>query len=416
MDFSPYKDVLLPTTREERMITGARGSKVRIQDGEEKWVIDGTSQVGTNPLGHRPPRLMEELETFYGTDDEPVMLAGNDFYHHHLKDLAETLTAIFPGNQQRGAIKSYFCNSGSEAVERGCLKASELAQGGNSYIAFQGSFHGRTSLALSCTFSKAGQTEGYNSLFRAFPAPFPGPSGDVDTALEMVQNMIIEEGAHNINAVIVEPVQGEGGYVVPHDEFLPGLRDITRDYDIPLVMDEVQASLRTGEWFACENWDVEPDMIAAAKAFSGGLHPFGFALIREEFATEAEGKHGSTFGPNPTGCFVALKTIEIIEENDYLDHATKMGRIFDREWSELDDQEGIDEVRGLGVMRGIEFAEAETRDAVLKRLYEEYDILTMPCGNDAINPTIRFLLPVNVEKDVVERIADGFIQAVDDVV
>lgn len=405
-----YNDVLLPTTRFDSEILAAQGSEIKVNDGTDtKWVIDGTAQVGTNPLGHRNKDILAAIEQFYA-DETPTMLAGNDFYHPYQRELAEVFTRLYPGAGP-GNVKTYYCNSGSEAVERGCLKSAQQTRGGNTYIAFRNAFHGRTALALSCNFSKAAHTEGYNSMFRALPVPFAAGDQDTDDCLNALEQDIIREGAANINAVIMEPIQGEGGYVVPHDDFLPGVRDITAEYGIPLVLDEVQASLRTGEWFACQNWDIKPDMIAVAKAFSGGVEPFGAALIRNEHATPESGKHSGTFGGNPKECFIALKTIEIIEENNYLDHARKMGGVFDEVWNELEAADDVVDVRGIGLMRGIEFADAETRDRVLHRLYDDHDILTLGCGNDAINPAIRFLLPVNVEEDVVERVAQAAVDA-----
>lgn len=413
MVFDDYDRVLLPTTREKKVIKGAKGAEVRVDDGSgEKWVVDATSQVGTNPLGHRNPEIMEAVEELHREEEAPLMIAGNDFYHEYQKNLGEKFTEIYPGNHSTGDIKAYYCNSGSEAVERGCLKASQLYKGGNTYIAFYNAFHGRTSLALSCNFSKPEHTEGFNSLFRVLPVPFAERRFDCDECISRMEETIMREGAENVNAVIVEPVQGEGGYIVPHDDFLPEVRRVTEEHGIPLVMDEVQASLRTGEWFACENWGVEPDMIAAAKAFSGGITPFGASLIKEEFATKERGKHSSTFGGNPQDCFAALKTIEIIEENDYLKNAKRQGRHLERAWRNLEDNELVVEERGIGLMRGIEFKTASARDHVLERLFDEYDILSTAVGHDRYNPGIRFLLPVNVEKETVDRIADGVVQTV----
>lgn len=414
-DLAAYRDVLLPTTRDDVVVQAAKGDEIKLDTGDtEKWVIDATSQVGTNPLGHRNPALMQALEA-YRESDAPMMIAGNDAYHPYQRMLAEEFTDIFPGDHSTGDIKAYFCTSGSEAVERGCLKAAQLYQGGNTYMAFHNAFHGRTALALSCNFSKAAHTERYNSLFRTLPAPFPDPRRDADECLAQLEENIHREGPANVNAVIVEPIQGEGGYVVPDDAFLPGLRKITREYDIPLVLDEVQASLRTGHWFACEHWDIEPDMIAVAKAFSGGITPFGAALIRDEYATEESGKHSGTFGGNPKECFIALKTIEIIQENDYLDHAREQGQRLADAWQGLEQYDCVTEERGVGLMRGIEFTDAEARDAVLDRLLDEHDIYALGCGNDQINPTLRFLLPVNVDAETVNRIADAVNESVDTV-
>lgn len=411
-DHSGYERVLLPTTRYDIEITAATGAKVRAQkNGEEKWVIDATSQVGTNPLGHRNPELMDAMQEFYDSD-LPLMIAGNDSYHPLQRELAEAFTEIYPGDQRPGDIKAYYCNSGSEAVERGCLKASQLYRGGNSYVAFWNAFHGRTSLALSCNFSKAMHTEGYNSLFRVLPTPFARHDKDLEHCVEALEQNIKREGPENINAVIMEPIQGEGGFNIPQDEFLPRVREITREHDIPLVMDEVQASLRTGHWFACENWEVEPDMISAAKAFSGGVTPFGASLIKDEYATEETGKHSSTFGGNPKECFAALETINLIRENDYLENAREQGEYLASAWEDLDKKGVVEDVRGIGLMQAIEFDDATARDQVLDHLYREHDIWSMGCGHSEFNPGIRFLLPLNIERDTIKQIASSVIESV----
>ncbi len=407
-----YDDVLLPTTRAPLAVTAADGMEVTVTDGEtERTVIDATAQVGTNPLGHRNDAVMERMRQ-YRDGDGPLMVAGNDFHHPLQRDLAERFTDIYPGDQQRGDIKAYYCNSGSEAVERGCLKAAQLARGGNTYVAFRNAFHGRTSLALSCNFSKAAHTEGYNSLFRALPVPFADRDHDVDDCLAALDRTIVQEGADNINAVIMEPIQGEGGYVVPQDGFLHGVREVTRDHGVPLVMDEVQASLRTGNWFACEEWDVEPDMIAVAKAFSGGVAPFGAALIQDRWAADEPGKHSGTFGGNPKECLAALATIDTIRDNDHLANARRQGGTLAGAWEDLERHGHVVEHRGVGLMRGIEFTDAATRDAVLDALLEEHGILSLGCGHDRFNPSIRFLLPVNVDDETTDRVADGVREAV----
>ncbi len=412
-ELDEYRQVLLPTTREEIIVEAGDGAEARVRrPGEEaKWVVDGTAQVGTAPLGHNNEAMLAAMEQFYA-DEIPKMTAGNDIFHPLQQELAETFSRIYPGDTGRGDIKTYFCNSGSEAVERGCLKAAQLHRGGNTYIGFHNAFHGRTSLALSCNFSKAAHTEGYNSLFRTFPVPYAEPGDDVAAVLDELRQVIAREGPDNVNAVIVEPVQGEGGYTVPHPEFLPGVREITADHDIPLIADEVQASLRTGSWFSCQQFDIQPDMISVAKAFSGGVTPFGASLIRDEYATEETGKHSGTFGGNPKECFAALKTIEVIQDNDYLDHAAAMGDRLADAWSGLTGHDAVVDERGIGLFRGIEFETAAARDAVLEELYTEHDILTAGCGHDNFNPAIRFLLPVNVDEAIIDRVAAAVPDAV----
>ncbi len=149
-----------------------------------------------------------------------------------------------------------------------------------------------------------------------------------------------------------------------------------------------------------------------AKAFSGGVTPFGASLIKDEFATDESGKHSSTFGGNPKECYAALKTIEIIRENDYLEHAREQGSYLADAWEDLDKHDIVADVRGKGLMQAIEFTDVSVRDRVLERLYAEHDIWTMGCGHPEINPAIRFLLPVNLDRDTVKQVASGTIEAV----
>ncbi|MDY6788488.1 MAG: aspartate aminotransferase family protein [Candidatus Nanohaloarchaea archaeon] len=424
-----YRKVLLPTTREEVVVTGAKGPYLNLRHkGEEKVkVIDATSQVGTNPLGHRyEPILKEMRELFRQDSDFPLMLAGNDVYHPLQKELAEKFTEIYPGDLSKGDLKTYYCNSGSEAVERGCLKSAQLYSGGNSFVAFENAFHGRTSLALSHTNSKGVYKEGYNFMARTVQAPFASKSGgelhndpgeNADRCLDLLESKIRREGPENVNSIMIEPLQGEGGYNVPHPRFIKGVREIASDLDIPMIADEVQASLRTGEWFSIDNFDVQPDMISAAKAFSGGLTPFGASLIKDRFATEKSSKHSSTFGGNPKDCFVALKTIKLIEENDFLDNAKEQGSHLGERFDEIEKSDIVHESRGIGLFRGLEFREdgkpaPKLRDRILKDLLEEHNILASSCGNDRYNSAIRFLLPVNIEREQIEEIADAVMETV----
>ena len=425
-----YTKALLPTTRKNMLITEAKGFYVTVVQGNKvlKEVIDGTSQVGTNPLGHRNPELLKFMREYYSEEDKrPIITAGQDHFHPYQLELAKKFTEIFPGKLKFGDLKVYYCNSGSEAVERGSLKAAELYKGGNTFISFFNAFHGRTSLALSMNFSKGRHKEGFNFLARTLPAPYPAKSGfpfnikeeDIaKTVIDYLEQLIIRESPKNINSIIIEPVQGEGGYVVPHKDFFPMLRELCDKYDIPMIADEVQSSLRTGKWFAIENFKTEPDMISIAKAFSGGISAFGAALIKSKYATKEEGSFGGTFGGSPKDCFTVLKTIEIIEKNNYLKNARKQGDFILKGLRELENREIVREVRGIGLMIGVEIQDKKgrpdpkKRDFILNKLLNEYKILTHGCGNDYINPSIRFLLPLNTTKEISEKIINSMINAV----
>ncbi len=424
-----YKRVLLPTTREDIVIYGVNDFTVDFIYNGDRYenVIDATSQVGTNPLGHKYEPLLEKVRTFYREDNDfPLMLAGQDWFHPAQRRLAEKFTEIYPGDLSSGDLKTYYCNSGSEAVERGCLKAAQLYSGGNSFVGFESAFHGRTSLALSHTNSKGSYTEGFNFLARTLTVPFAtdtggelheNPDENVKLVLDRLRAKIVREGPENVNSILVEPLQGEGGYSIPHPEFMKGVREIATEFDIPFIADEVQASLRTGEWFGVENFNVQPDMISAAKAFSGGVTPFGASLIKDEYATEKQSKHSGTFGGNPKDCFIALKTIEMIEENDFLDHARKEGEYLEKRFDELEELDIVHESRGIGLFRGLEIRKdgkpaPDLRDRIVHDLMTDHQVLTDGCGNDNYNTAIRFLLPVNLPREETERLADAVEEAV----
>lgn len=416
-----FKKVLLPTTRREIIIKSASGFYVEaIIKNRKMRLIDASSQIGTNVLGFRNPEILEAVNEYFKKGNNPILMAGNDYYFPHQKELAEKFTEIYPQNLKIGDLKVYYCNSGSEAVERGCLKAAELYGRANSFIAFTGAFHGRTSLALSANFSKGEHKSGFNFLARVLPAPYSQclkcctgkKCGNEDCYLDSiayVEHLIEREGF--VNAVIAEPVQGEGGYVFPHKKFFPELYKVCRQNNIPLIVDEIQSAIRTGHWFAIENYKTSCDMISIAKAFSGGICAFGAALIKNKFATKEKNKHSSTFGGSPFQCFVALKTIEIIEKNNYLENARKLGEIIGKRLNELNGFGIVKEIRGLGLMWGIEFqkkgrADYKVRDEILKELIRK-GVLTEKCGNDKINPSIRLLLPVNINLETVEKVLDA---------
>lgn len=432
-DLDDYKRVLLPTTREDIIVTAGDGATIDIiHDGQrQEDVVDATSQVGTTPLGHRYEPLLEEVRELYREDsDFPLMIDGQGYYHPYQRDLAEKLTEIYPGSLSAGDLKTYFCNSGSEAVERGVLKAAQLYSGGTSFMTFNAAFHGRTSLALSHTNSKGVYKDDIHFLARTLVAPYATHSGgelhndpveNADRCLEAIEEKVRREGPENLNSIMIEPLQGEGGYNVPHPRFIKGLRELCTEHDIPFVADEVQSAFRTGEWFGVEHFGVQPDMISVSKTFSGGVEPFGAAMIKDRFATDEQSKHSGTYGGNGKECLIALRTIELIEDNDLLDQAQEEGNYLRDRLTEIEQQHDvIHESRGKGLFRGVEFRHdgspaPDVRDRVLHHMLEEGDVLTEACGNDEYNAALRFLPPLNTPHRHIERMADALEDAVREV-
>src|SRR5258707_1206841 len=310
-------------------------------------------------------------------------MSGTDFYYRSEIELAERLEAkILPGTP----AKVFFTNSGAEAIE-GAMKLARYATGRPSYIAFIGGFHGRTFGALSLTASKASQRRRFAPLLSSvFHAPFPSAARGVTTDETMAR---IEElfatvaPADSVAAVFVEPIQGEGGYLVPPDDFLPRLRELTGKYGILLVADEVQSGMgRTGRLLAVEHWDVEPDIVCLAKGIASGL-PLGAFIARAEQMSWPPGSHGSTFGGNPLACAAGLVTLDLLEEG-LMDNAAKVGaQLQDGLRAIAQPRDQVTDVRGPGVMVGLELKTADQANRLVQSAFER-GMLLLTAGTRAV--------------------------------
>lgn len=339
-----------------------RGQGALIEDVDGNIFLDFNAGVAVCALGHAHPEIAEVIAQ---QAREFVHISGTDYYYPHQTELAEKLNEITPGDFRK---KVHYGNSGAEAVE-GALKTAVYATGRSKFIAFRGAFHGRTFGALSLTASRAAQRRGFGPqtldvthVPYANPVRFPLSLNEGESVGKRVVRYIEESvfkttlPPEDCAAIIVEPVQGEGGYVVPSADFLLELRRICDKHGIVLIVDEVQSGMgRTGKFWAVENFGAVPDIICMAKAIGGGL-PLGVTLAREDLMQWHVGAHASTFGGNPVAIAAALKTIEILE-NGVIDNAAKIGaHIIDRLREVSKRRECIAEVRGLGLMIGIEIA------------------------------------------------------------
>jgi 4-aminobutyrate aminotransferase len=288
-----------------------RGQGCWVTDVDGNRFLDFTAGIAVVTTGHSHPRVVAAIEE---QAKRFLHMSGTDFYYRSEIELAERLEAkILPGTP----AKVFFTNSGAEAIE-GAMKLARYATGRPSYIAFIGGFHGRTFGALSLTASKASQRRRFAPLLSSvFHAPFPSASRGVTTNETMAR---LEElfstvaPPESVAAVFVEPIQGEGGYLVPPDDFLPRLRELTGKHGILLVADEVQSGMgRTGHLLAVEHWDVEPDIVCLAKGIASGL-PLGAFVARAEQMSWPPGSHGSTFGGNPLACAAGLVTLDLLED------------------------------------------------------------------------------------------------------
>lgn len=344
--------------------------------GAEVWDVDGNryldfaAGIAVLSTGHRHPRIVEAI---HKQTEKYLHIGATDFFCPEQVKLAERIQKIAPinGADSPGDISTYFANSGTEAVEA-ALKLARYQPGNRSHvIAFYGGFHGRTMGSLSVTASKAIQRENYPYIPGGVThVPYPAKSfcnGDGTTcsqcwcdAAGFIENFVIKRKvpAEEIAAIIVEPIQGEGGYLLPRDEFLPSLRELCDKYGILLIADEIQSGIgRTGKWFAIENWGVKPDIIVSAKGLGSGL-PIGATIAsRKVMDAWIPGAHASTFGGNPVSCAVAMATIDVLEGEGLLQHVVDLGVYTQGRLKKfMADHPSVVRVEGKGLMIGVEFA------------------------------------------------------------
>ncbi|HWP59325.1 MAG TPA: acetyl ornithine aminotransferase family protein [Candidatus Acidoferrales bacterium] len=365
-----------------------QGRGVIIEDVDDNRYLDFNAGIAVAATGHSHPQVVaaikEQAEKF-------LHFCGSDFYYEPMARLAERLCLLAPGSS---AKRIFFTNSGTEAIEA-ALKLARYATRRHNVVAFLGSFHGRTFGALSLGASR--------SLHRAHFGPLvPGvhhlPFGDIDAFEVLFRHQVAPD---EIAAVFVEPIQGEGGYVVPPREFLPRVKEVCARHGIVLVADEIQSGLgRSGKLFACEHFGVEPDIVCVAKGIASGL-PLGAMIARSDISTWPAGAHGSTFGGNPVACAAALATLDLLQ-NGLVQNAAEVGDYLKSKLTRLTDKtRAIADVRGLGLMIGVELAPTDgtpasaagLRDQVIRRAFEN-GLLLLGCGT----ATIRFSPPLIVEK------------------
>ena len=351
-----------------------------VTDVDGNQFLDFTAGIAVVTTGHSHPRVVAAIEE---QAKKFIHMSGTDFYYQSEIELAERLEAkILPGTP----AKVFFTNSGAEAIE-GAMKLARYATGRPNYVAFIGAFHGRTFGALSLTASKASQRRRFAPLLSSvFHAPYPTAARGVTTDQTMAH---LEElfatvaPAESVAAVFVEPIQGEGGYLVPPDDFLPRLRELTGKYGILLVADEVQSGMgRTGRLLAVEHWDVEPDIVCLAKGIASGL-PLGAFIARAEQMSWPPGSHGSTFGGNPLACAAGLVTLDLLEEG-LMENAAKVGAQLQDGLREIAATHSeITDVRGLGLMVALELKTADQAASLVQSAFER-GLLLLTAGTRAV--------------------------------
>lgn len=385
-----------------------RGYGALIEDVDGNTFLDFNAGVAVAALGHGHPEIAEVIARQAG---EFIHISGTDYYYPQQTELAEKLNRITPGDFLK---KVHYGNSGAEAME-GALKAAVYSTNRQKFIAFRGAFHGRTFGTLSLTASRAAQRRGFGpQALDVTHVPYANPirfplslkegEGIGRRVARYIEDTIFRTTVHpqDCAAIIVEPVQGEGGYVVPTPDFLPELRRICDDNGIVLIVDEVQTGVgRTGKMWAVEHFGVVPDIMCMAKAIGGGL-PLGVTIAREDLMQWHVGAHASTFGGNPVAIAASLKTLEILE-NGVLANAAAMGDYLIESLRELKQRHDcIVDVRGLGLMIGIEFARdpeavtpwPELRDKIVTECFNRGLVI-----QGAGESSIRFSPPLIIDRE-----------------
>ncbi|HEY8679151.1 MAG TPA: aspartate aminotransferase family protein [Candidatus Dormibacteraeota bacterium] len=402
------------------VIDHGRGSYLYTVDGQR--YLDFASGIAVTNLGHGHPDI---LKAAHAQLDKLVHVS---VVAHHEPNilLAERLAAIAPGNLD----KVFFANSGAEAVEA-AIKLARYVTGRPGLIAFQGAFHGRTYGALSLTASKSYYRERYEPFLPGvYHVPYPNryrnPSGPGDEAtltyvFDFIDEMLnTRVPPRNIAAFIVEPVLGEGGYIVPPAGFMPRLRKLCDEHGILLIADEVQTGYgRTGKMFACEHTGVVPDIMALAKSIASGL-PLSAIIASARLMDQWEpAAHGSTFGGNPVSCAAGVATLDVFEREHVLENATAKGAdLLDRLRRLQATLPAIGDVRGLGLMIGVELVKkdgAADKDLVtrIRKVCLDSGLVLLSCGpHDNI---LRLIPPLNIsqaELDEAWDILNGAFQEV----
>ena len=406
-------------------LVAERASGVWVEDVDGNTFLDCNAGVAVCSTGHCHPEVVKAIQE---QAEQLIHMCGTDYYYRHMPQLAEKLDSIVP---VKSPTRTHFANSGTEAVET-ALKLAMHVTGREKFIGFFNSFHGRTLGSLSLTSSKAAQRKGFKRqaldvVHVPYPNEFRNPFSPADCgdggagqgALNWIEERLFKTTTppEEVAGIVVEAVQGEGGYVPAPKNFLHGLRRICDQHKIMLIVDEVQSGMgRTGKMFACEHYGVEADIVTIAKGIASGL-PLGACVARADLMNWKPGAHASTFGGNPVCIAAALKTIELLE-GGLVQNAAEVGDYLKAGLEKLKQKhECIGDVRGMGLMIGVEFVtdkatlkpDVELRDRVETAVFER-GLILLGAGTS----TIRWSPPLILTKengDVALEIFDEAITA-----
>ena len=373
-----------------------RGEGALVEDVDGNLFLDFMAGIAVNITGYSHPRVVEAIKK---QSEKFLHICSTDFYYPSFSKLIEKLAKMVPISGEKSV---FLTNSGAEAVET-AIKLSRFHTKRPYFIAFHGAFHGRTMGAVSLTASKSKQRSFFSPLMQGV---YHIPYGNcyrcaynlkydscgiycIDAIEDILCRLLVSP--EEIAAVFVEPILGEGGYVIPPVEFHQKLREFTTKHGILLVADEVQSGMgRTGKFLAIENYSVEPDVVLLAKGLASGL-PLGAVVAKKRFMDWGSGTHGSTFGGNPVSCEAALATLDLVQ-GELMDNAVKVGSRLLKRLKRLGKSHSlIGEVRGKGLMIGVELVEdqksrkphKEAVEQIVQRAFQK-GLLLLPCGESVI--------------------------------
>jgi len=404
------------------VIESAKGCIVKDVDGNE--YIDFNSGLACLNVGHCHPKVVDAINK---QSKRFLHYSNTDFYYKEVVNLAETLSSITPGSFDK---KTYFGNSGAEAVEA-AVKLSKWHTRKHRFVAFIGAFHGRTLGALSFTASKPVQRRYFFPLLPGvvhvpypycYRCPFNLTYPDCDYwCVDYIDELVLQKYAppEEVAAILFEPIQGEGGYVIPPPRYFERLKKVADKYGILLIDDEIQAGMgRTGKWCAIEHWKIEPDIICIAKAIASGL-PLGATVARARLMDWEGGSHASTFGGNPLSCAAASAVIDVMTEENLLENATKQGAYIMKRLEDLKDEQPIvGDVRGKGLMIGAEIVKdkeskkpgSDEAKEIMMRCWKR-GVAIITCGAS----TVRLVPPLIITRELVDAALEIFEDATKEV-
>ncbi len=401
--------VASPSLTRAYPLVAESGSGYFVTDVDGNRFLDFAAGIAVASTGHSHPAVVAAIKE---QADRLIHIAATDFYEPRYTEFMERLAAIAPFDER---ARVFLTNSGTEAVE-GAIKLARYHTRRSGIIAFEGGFHGRTMGALSLTNSKIRQRAGFGPLLpMVHHAPFPrirawreGSGGDGSAELEVLQTSIFGRliSPSDVAAIVIEPIQGEGGYFPAPATFLAALREICDEHGILLIADEIQSGMgRTGRWWAMQHAGIEPDILTSAKGIASGM-PLGAFIARESVWTWPPGAHGSTFAGNPVCVAAGLATLDLIE-SDLMANATVMGERLRAGLERVAaGSSAVRDIRGKGLMLGVEFGGHDAANAVQQAAFER-GLLTLECGQ----ASLRFSPPLIVDAAAVDTAVSIFSDA-----